>query len=188
MGKEVAGHPANDGRTEIVAQDVQAGSLRAILLRDPITIEWDELRAIAGRERLMGFDFGAQALAQREALTAPKGLHRFVITRDGDDIVFTLDALSCRLDVAGLHPLHEHLLLKMLLNAHSTLLMGRIGRFESNVMTWVKPSNNKLIDRAIGFRISPEDETSGVDFSQHAETAYAEGVHGHAAPRREPPR
>jgi N-acetylmuramic acid 6-phosphate etherase len=29
--------------------------------------------------------------------------------------------------------------------------MGRIGRFESNVMTWVKPSNNKLIDRAIRY-------------------------------------
>ena len=45
----------------------------------------------------------------------------------------------------------------------------------------------KLIDRIIGFRIDAEDETSGVDFSQHAETAYAEGVHGHAAPRRPGP-
>ena len=42
----------------------------------------------------------------------------------------------------------------------------------------------KLIDTVIGFRISAEDESSGVDFSQHAETAYAEGVHGHVAPRR----
>lgn len=42
----------------------------------------------------------------------------------------------------------------------------------------------KLIDRVMGFRISAEDETSGVDLSQHAETAYAEGVHGHSAPRR----
>lgn len=37
----------------------------------------------------------------------------------------------------------------------------------------------KLIDRFMGFRVSPEDETTGVDFSQHAETAYAEGVQGH---------
>lgn len=42
----------------------------------------------------------------------------------------------------------------------------------------------KLIDRAIGFRVSPEDETAGVDFTQHAETAYAEGVHGHQPLRR----
>lgn len=41
----------------------------------------------------------------------------------------------------------------------------------------------KLIDRAIGFRVSQEDETAGIDFALHAETAYAEGVHGHS-PRR----
>ena len=45
----------------------------------------------------------------------------------------------------------------------------------------------KLIDRVIGFRLSGEDETAGVDFTQHAETAYAEGVHGQAPPRRLPP-
>lgn len=42
----------------------------------------------------------------------------------------------------------------------------------------------KLIDAMMGFRLSPEDETSGVDFTQHAETAYAEGVHGHQQVRR----
>jgi ammonium transporter, Amt family len=42
----------------------------------------------------------------------------------------------------------------------------------------------KLVDRVVGFRVSPEDETTGVDFTQHAETAYAEGVHGHQSSRR----
>ncbi len=42
----------------------------------------------------------------------------------------------------------------------------------------------KLIDRVMGFRLSEEDEASGVDFAQHAETAYAEGVHGHQQVRR----
>jgi Amt family ammonium transporter len=45
----------------------------------------------------------------------------------------------------------------------------------------------KLIDRVMGFRVSPEDETTGVDFTQHAETAYAEGVHGHLPSRRPGP-
>lgn len=45
----------------------------------------------------------------------------------------------------------------------------------------------KVIDRVIGFRVSAEDETTGVDFTQHAETAYAEGVHGHTASRRPGP-
>jgi Amt family ammonium transporter len=42
----------------------------------------------------------------------------------------------------------------------------------------------KIIDRVMGFRISAEDETTGVDFTQHAETAYAEAVHGHQPSRR----
>jgi Amt family ammonium transporter len=42
----------------------------------------------------------------------------------------------------------------------------------------------KLIDRVMGFRVSADDETAGVDFAQHAETAYAEGVHGHMQTRR----
>jgi Amt family ammonium transporter len=45
----------------------------------------------------------------------------------------------------------------------------------------------KIIDRVLGFRVSPEDETTGVDFTQHAETAYAEGVHGHQPGRRPTP-
>jgi Amt family ammonium transporter len=42
----------------------------------------------------------------------------------------------------------------------------------------------KLIDRLMGFRVSAEDETTGVDFTQHAETAYPEGVHGNQPSRR----
>lgn len=42
----------------------------------------------------------------------------------------------------------------------------------------------KIIDKLMGFRVSAEDETAGVDFTQHAETAYAEGVHGHLPHRR----
>ncbi|OBK53642.1 ammonium transporter [Mycobacterium kubicae] len=41
-----------------------------------------------------------------------------------------------------------------------------------------------LIDRFMGFRLSAEDEVSGVDLTQHAETAYPEGVYGHQPPRR----
>ncbi|MCB0357871.1 MAG: hypothetical protein KDD40_12730, partial [Bdellovibrionales bacterium] len=45
-------------------------------------------------------------------------------------------------------PLYQHCILKMLLNSHSTLVMGKLRRYKNNLMTWVKPSNGKLIDRA----------------------------------------
>lgn len=44
--------------------------------------------------------------------------------------------------------LFHHLQLKMLLNIHSTLVMGRMDRYRQNFMTWVRPSNGKLVDRA----------------------------------------
>ncbi|MBL8026950.1 MAG: hypothetical protein JNL74_11100, partial [Fibrobacteres bacterium] len=69
--------------------------------------------------------------------------------------------------IPSLPPITVHLLLKMLLNAHSTLVMGRLGRYDGNVMTFVRPTNNKLIDRTVrysrlilerkGIRISYED-------------------------------
>jgi N-acetylmuramic acid 6-phosphate etherase len=124
---------------------------KAILLRDPITVEWDELKAVAGRERLLGFDFSVQARQQREKLTAPKNLHRFTVNRQGDEFQLALGLCHHSVNVRGLHPLFEHLFLKIALNMHSTLVMGRCGRFESNVMTWVRPSNKKLIDRAIRY-------------------------------------
>ena len=42
----------------------------------------------------------------------------------------------------------------------------------------------KIIDSTFGFRVQPEDEISGIDLAQHAETAYTEGVHG--APQKRP--
>jgi N-acetylmuramic acid 6-phosphate etherase len=53
--------------------------------------------------------------------------------------------------LSGVHEFHAHLLLKMLINIHSTLVMGRLGRYLDNLMTYVKPSNNKLIDRAVRY-------------------------------------
>jgi ammonium transporter, Amt family len=42
----------------------------------------------------------------------------------------------------------------------------------------------KVIDVTFGFRVQREDEISGIDLAQHAETAYTEGVHG--APQKRP--
>ena len=56
--------------------------------------------------------------------------------------------------------LEQNLILKMLLNIHSTLVMGILGRFESNLMTYVKPTNYKLIDRSIRY-VQRLSETRG---------------------------
>jgi N-acetylmuramic acid 6-phosphate etherase len=44
--------------------------------------------------------------------------------------------------------LRAQVALKMMLNAHSTAIMAKLGRITGNTMTWVSPSNLKLIGRA----------------------------------------
>ncbi|MGZ3382939.1 MAG: hypothetical protein ACXVBB_22135 [Isosphaeraceae bacterium] len=124
---------------------------RQILLREPITLEWEGMATIAGKRRLLGFDFSRRAREHRQELLQGAPQHVFQIQKRGHHLVMQLGAHQASLDVSSLHPLCEHALLKILLNTHSTLVMGRLGRYESNLMTWVRPSNNKLIDRAIRY-------------------------------------
>jgi len=45
------------------------------------------------------------------------------------------------------------LMYKLILNAHSTIMFGRLGAFSGNLMLSLKPSNHKLIDRAIRYAL-----------------------------------
>ena len=124
---------------------------RALLHREPRTLEWHGVRQIAGAERLKGYDFSDQLIAKRDKRTNGARHHTFRIHDKGDTLVFELDGLQHGLHLGGVPWLSRHLILKMALNIHSTLVMGRLGRYLDNLMTWVKPSNNKLIDRAIRY-------------------------------------
>lgn len=66
--------------------------------------------------------------------------HPLKFSFEGGEVTLPKYPLDCRLS--------HHLLLKILINNLSTLIMGRLGRYESNVMTFVRASNYKLIDRA----------------------------------------
>jgi N-acetylmuramic acid 6-phosphate etherase len=122
-----------------------------LLHREPRALEWDVLAGVASAGRLMGFDFSARAEKNRETSTRGAAHQKFSIDRAGSKMEFRLGSLGHSLEVGSLCLLFEHLTLKLLMNAHSLLVMGRLNRFESNVMTWVRPSNNKLIDRAIRY-------------------------------------
>jgi N-acetylmuramic acid 6-phosphate etherase len=113
-----------------------------LLEREPRPIEWPEVAAVTGGKRLLGFDFSDHG--QRRA----KSQKTF---RVEEGITLDLDGEEVKLDVEGLSLLEEHLLLKLVLNSHSAVVMGRLGRFENNLMTYVRPSNMKLIDRVIRY-------------------------------------
>lgn len=143
---------------------------RALLGRPPRPIAWPGFEAVAGAARIAGFDFSRRARALR-AERLPGARHAtFRVGRDGAAVTLELDGARVRLDVAGLSLLEEHVALKLALNVHSTLVMARLGRCRSNVMTWVRPSNRKLIDRAIRYARALAAE-AGLPLPDYAECA-----------------
>ncbi len=55
-------------------------------------------------------------------------------------------SIACDLPTGPLE-IWRHLAVKLVLNSVSTITMAALGRIEGNAMTWVSPSNKKLIDR-----------------------------------------
>lgn len=121
---------------------------QALLGREPRPLEWEGIAHVAGKRRLLGYDFSGRAPHLRKEVSGAEPLHTFRISRRGNALRLEFEELEHEIDVSGLSRLDEYTLLKILLNTHSTLVMGRLGRYEGNVMLWVRPSNYKLIDRA----------------------------------------
>jgi len=99
-------------------------------------------------EYLAGFDFSAGAVERRRRQIPGRAHHEFRLRQAPGGLELALRDLEYRIPVDGLPELSRHLLLKQLLNIHSTLVMGRLGRYQGNLMTWVTPTNGKLVDRA----------------------------------------
>jgi N-acetylmuramic acid 6-phosphate etherase len=122
-----------------------------LLWRAPRTLEWPDINGIASGERLLGFDFSCNVFSRREQFMNDIRQHIFKILDKKDGISLELDEKNVMFVTPFTTPLFKHLVLKMIMNTHSTLIMGRLGRYEGNVMTYLRASNNKLIDRAIRY-------------------------------------
>lgn len=120
----------------------------ALLCRAPRTLEWPGVAATAGQQVLSGYDFSVQLLRHRFQRLGAVDHAFFNIDGEGDTVQFCLGDHFAALPLPDMTEFHRHLVVKMALNIHSTLVMGRMGRYLDNLMTYVKPSNNKLIDRA----------------------------------------
>jgi len=123
-----------------------------LLGRSPRAFHWKEVTALTSLERLMGFEISSN-FPQMRAKYLNSIHHHFQISFDEKvkKIIFSLDELHHEVDVSKLTLLSTHLMLKLFLNNLSTVIMGRMGRYEDNLMTWVRASNNKLIDRAVRY-------------------------------------
>jgi N-acetylmuramic acid 6-phosphate etherase len=131
--------------------DNSRSAWEGLLWRGARTLEWTDINGIASENRLLGFDFSSRVVENRERYLEHGVQHIFRILDEESGIIFQLGGESIHLGTPTFSPLFKHLTLKMILNTHSTLVMGRLGRYEGNVMTFVRASNNKLIDRAIRY-------------------------------------
>ncbi|MGE3680672.1 MAG: hypothetical protein AB7G93_03025 [Bdellovibrionales bacterium] len=121
-----------------------------LLAREPRPLEWPEVHGKTSKSYLLSFDFSRKAHLFRQSLLPQAQHHAFTIsTTDGDkDLTFQFRGIEEHFPLPQSTELFTQLTAKLLLNMHSTLVMGRLGRFEGNLMTWVTPSNGKLVDRA----------------------------------------
>lgn len=130
-----------------------------LLGREPRTLEWPEVRHLAGAELLHCYDMSQNVAAMRQRRLG--GIEQPIFTlRGGAGRIEWHLADHHHIETLAAPFFHTHLMLKMWINIHSTLVMGRMGRYLDNLMTYVKPSNNKLIDRAARYvRLLAEKRT-----------------------------
>lgn len=133
------------------ASDAQE-SWMAILNREPIGLEWQELNGRLGYESILDFDFSDKFLNARALKLFPCEQKTIALNKFENRIEFSTDQFNSVMESPLLdHPLLEQLMVKMILNTHSLMVMGLLGRYEGNVMTWVRASNGKLIDRTLRY-------------------------------------
>ena len=125
------------------AQNAQEG-WSELLWREPRALTWPDLDRKISLKEIYGFDISEAGLKERSKAVSTVD---FEVFYEEGDVTFKCGKEEL-LFSWGEEPLFNHLMVKMLLNAHSTLIMGLLDRYEGNVMTWVRSSNNKLVDRA----------------------------------------
>ncbi|KRX04134.1 hypothetical protein PPERSA_08349 [Pseudocohnilembus persalinus] len=128
---------------------------------------WESYADKVSTKRALGQDFSNNIITQRKKYCKDgKATHyHFNIQKnyENSNITFSLyedgkeneegNKIVKNLDLNPLNNrrLCENMFLKIMLNTHSTLVMGIMGKIKSNLMSWVRPSNNKLIDRSIRY-------------------------------------
>ncbi len=122
-----------------------------VLQRPPRCLDWKGIEVNTSEEYLIGFYIDQSCHHKRSSKTNRVPHHTFEIKETIEGIHFNFREHNWVLSTSNLEFFERNLLLKLILNIHSTLIMGLLSRFESNLMTYVKPTNFKLIDRTIRY-------------------------------------
>lgn len=146
---------------------------QVLLGQAPVCLEWNNFTATS-RHYINGFDLSSNSL-RKTASYLPSSQHSETWLPREQVLTVYLDELSVELPLPA-DLLHKTLAYKLYLNSHSTLMMGRLAYFEGNMMLSLKPSNFKLIDRAIRYSqfILREKYKRKIEYKELAEIVFAE--------------
>jgi hypothetical protein len=106
-------------------------------------------------EAILSFDFSSGVSERRKLYGVETELVidvEIISELQGSRIAFKTESSAGRWTASfksGRDLLVQQALLKYLLNLQSTLAMGRLGRYHGNLMTYVRPTNGKLVDRTL---------------------------------------
>jgi len=122
-----------------------------MLGRTPRFLNWLEAPSTS-TEHSLGYDFKVGSEKKRGCYSQNKEQHYLEIKKDKTYFHFYYDNKEIsKIDIRGLNLMQATTLLKMVLNAHSTTLMAKLGYVAGNKMTHVQPSNVKLIARIVRY-------------------------------------
>lgn len=119
----------------------------SLLQRQPRCLNWKNIDLDLSLDQLMLFDISENAIKRRN-----KHKNNIIeISATNSDYKIQSSDQTFFLRTPFQKIIYREIALKTYLNIHSTLLMGLMERYQGNVMTYVKPSNLKLIDRALRY-------------------------------------
>jgi len=146
------------GPTELMRYKIGSNGIKY----RPLVVKDSAMAIVSAVEREAARKFQAEQLAQFQAghvhtgliyfgASQPEGIFPGVANR----LLVRVPATSLLLDGV------TRVAVKLVMNALSTATMAQLGRIQGNVMFWVMPSNNKLIDRATRYIV----QASGLDYA-----------------------
>lgn len=120
---------------------------KSLLQRDPRCLEWKDSEFDLSIEQLRLFDISENSIERRN-----KKKNQIIhVKNENTNYRFDFANNSILFKTPFEKMIYREIALKTYLNIHSTALMGILERYQGNVMTYVRPSNLKLIDRSIRY-------------------------------------
>ena len=139
--------------------------------QDPTCLKWADFEATA-TDYINGFDLSKNSPRTNGAYL-PKKQHLLSLKPHEGFIDIMLDDEKLSFELPN-DILHKTIIYKLILNSHSTLMMGRLGYFSGNMMLSLKPSNFKLIDRAIRYSQFIINKNLPLTYHEVAKIVFAE--------------